>query len=138
MSSRCIKLLTATQPKPFHRKKSHETPKISPALPSQSRQAARACRCCIWHCLGLHHRHRLGRLPVLWVVGMRVKDMTTTDLPDLEAQLQHALDQARGMSLPAHAVRNCPSDLQGRDQAWRKVQNLQYQINCIKNDRPIY
>jgi hypothetical protein len=69
---------------------------------------------------------------------MRVKDLTTTDLPDLEAQLQHALDQARGMSLPAHAVRNCPSDLQSRDQAWRKVQNLQYQIDCIQNGRPIY
>ena len=69
---------------------------------------------------------------------MRVKDLTTTDLPDLEAQLQHALDQAHQMSLPAHAVRNCPSDLQGRDQAWRKVQNLQYIIDCIKNDRPIY
>jgi hypothetical protein len=69
---------------------------------------------------------------------MRVKDLTTTDLPDLEAQLQHAQDQALAMSLPAHAVRNCPSDLQGRDQAWRKVQNLQYIINCIKNDRPIY
>jgi hypothetical protein len=69
---------------------------------------------------------------------MKVKDLTTADLPDLEAQLQHALDQARGMSLPAHAVRNCPSDLQGRDQAWRRVQNLQYIIDCIKNDRPIY
>jgi hypothetical protein len=69
---------------------------------------------------------------------MRVKDLTIADLPELEAQLQHALDQARGMSLPAHAVRNCPSDLQGRDQAWRKVQNFQYLIDCIKNDRPIY
>jgi hypothetical protein len=69
---------------------------------------------------------------------MKVKDLTITDLPDLEAQLQHALDKAHQMSLPAHAVRNCPSDLQGRDQAWRKVQNLQYIIDCIKNDRPIY
>lgn len=74
-----------------------------------------------------------GRMP-----QMKVKDLTTDDLPDLEAQLQHALDQARGMSLPAHAVRNCPSDLQGRDQAWRKVQNLQYQIDCLENGRPIY
>jgi hypothetical protein len=85
------------------------------------------------------------RLPVQAVTSlqrrmpqMKVKDLTTTDLPDLEAQLQHALDQARGMSLPVHAVRNCQSDLQGRDQAWRKVQNLQYIIDCIKNDRPIY
>ena len=69
---------------------------------------------------------------------MSIKDLTTADLPDMEAQLQHALDQARGMSLPAHAVRNCPSDLQSQDQAWRKVQTLQYQIECIKNDRPIY
>jgi hypothetical protein len=72
------------------------------------------------------------------VVGMSLKDLTTADLPDMEAQLQHALDQARGMSLPAHAVRNCPSDLQNQDQAWRKVQNLQYQIECIKNGRTIY
>jgi hypothetical protein len=69
---------------------------------------------------------------------MSLKDLTTADLPDLEAQLQHALDSARNMELLPHTVRNCPSDLQGRDQAWRKVQNLQYIINCIKNDRPIY
>ena len=70
---------------------------------------------------------------------MRVKDMTTADLPDLEAQLQHALDSARNLELLLpHTVRNCPSDLQGRDQAWRKVQNLQYHIECIKNGRPIY
>ncbi len=69
---------------------------------------------------------------------MSLKDLTTADLPDLEAQLQHALDTARGMELLPHAVRNCPSDLQGRDQAWRKVKNLQYQIECIKNGRPIY
>ena len=69
---------------------------------------------------------------------MSIKDLTTADLPELEAQLQHALDNARGMALPAHAVRNCPSDLQKQDQAWRKVQNLQYQIECIKNGRTIY
>jgi len=69
---------------------------------------------------------------------MSLKDLTTDDLPDLEAQLQHALDQARGMSLPAHAVRNCPSDLQSSDQAWRKVQSLQYLIGCIENGRQIY
>jgi hypothetical protein len=69
---------------------------------------------------------------------MRVKDMTTDDLPFLEAQLQHALDKARAAELPAHKVRNCPSDLQASDQAWRKVQNLQYQIGCLKNGRPIY
>ena len=49
---------------------------------------------------------------------MRVKDLTIADLPELEVQLQHALDRARATSLPAHAVRNCPSDLQ--------------------NDKPIY
>ena len=69
---------------------------------------------------------------------MRLKDLTMDDLPDMEAQLQHALDNARGLALPAHAVRNCPSDLQSSDQAWRKVQNLQYQIECIKNGQQIY
>jgi hypothetical protein len=74
----------------------------------------------------------------LGVPQMSLKDLTTADLPDLEAQLQHALDSARNMELLPHTVRNCPSDLQSRDQAWRKVQNLQYQIGCIKNGRPIY
>jgi hypothetical protein len=69
---------------------------------------------------------------------MSLKDLTTADLPDMEAQLQHALDDARGLALPAHAVRNCPSDLQSQDQAWRKVQNLQYQIGCLKNGQQIY
>jgi hypothetical protein len=69
---------------------------------------------------------------------MSVKDLTMDDLPELQAQLQHALDRARGTSLPAHAVRNCPSDLQSSDQAWRMVQNLQYLIGCIENGRPIY
>lgn len=69
---------------------------------------------------------------------MRVKDLTMADLPELEVQLQHALDRAKGKSLPAHAVRNCPSDLQSSDQAWRLVQSLQYQIGCIENGRPIY
>ena len=77
-------------------------------------------------------------MPVLRVVGMSVKDLTTDDLPELQAQLQHALDRARGASLPAHAVRNCPSDLQSSDQAWRMVKNLQYLIGCIENGRPIY
>lgn len=47
-----------------------ETPKISPALPSQSCQTARSCRRLLGHCSGLRHRHRLGRLPVLWAVVM--------------------------------------------------------------------
>ena len=69
---------------------------------------------------------------------MRVKDLTTDDLPELQTQLQHALDRARGTSLPAHAVRNCPSDLQSSDQAWREVKSLQYIIGCLENGRPIY
>jgi hypothetical protein len=69
---------------------------------------------------------------------MKVKDLTIADLPELEVQLQHALDRAKGASLPAHAVRNCPSDLQNSDQAWRQVQSLQYIIGCLENDKPIY
>ena len=69
---------------------------------------------------------------------MRVKDLTIADLPELEVQLQHALDRARATSLPAHAVRNCPSDLQNSDQAWRQVQSLQHIIKCLENDKPIY
>jgi len=69
---------------------------------------------------------------------MKVKDLTMDDLPELEVQLQHALDRAKGAALPAHAVRNCPSDLQSSDMAWRMVKNLQYIIGCLKNDKPIY
>lgn len=69
---------------------------------------------------------------------MKVKDLTMDDLPELEVQLQHALDRAKGAALPAHAVRNCPSDLQSSDHAWRLVQSLQYIIGCLENDKPIY
>jgi len=63
-----------------------------------------------------------------------MNDKHITELDELEAQLQHALDKARSTSLPAHAVRNCPSDLQASDEAWRKVKSLQYRIKCLKDD----
>ncbi len=69
---------------------------------------------------------------------MSIKDLTTDDLPFLEAQLQHALDRALALELPAHKVRNCPSESESRTQAWRLVKNLQYQIGCLENGRPIY
>ena len=69
---------------------------------------------------------------------MRVKDALVNDLADLEAQLERAYEHRRSLAKAAHMVSNCPSDLQARDMAHRTVQNLQYQIGCIKNDKPIY
>jgi hypothetical protein len=51
-------------------------------------------------------------------------------------QLQNSLDAAikdcERYARPAHMVRNCPSDLQASDMAWRKRQGLEYQINELK------
>jgi len=55
-------------------------------------------------------------------------------LEQLQAELREAKALCDRYTRPAHVVRNCPSDLQNYDQAWRKRQNLEYQINeLIKN-----
>jgi hypothetical protein len=55
-------------------------------------------------------------------------------LEQLQAELREAEALCNRYTRPAHAVRNCPSDLQDYDMAWRKRQNLEYQINeLIKN-----
>ena len=69
---------------------------------------------------------------------MKVKDHYLTDLAFLEAQLERAYEQQRRLDKPAHMVGNCPSDVQDRDAAHRLCQKLEYQINCLKNDDPIY
>lgn len=51
---------------------------------------------------------------------------------ELEAQLAVAIADCERYAIPAHAVRNCPSDLQNHDFAWRRRQNLEYQIAQLK------
>ena len=69
---------------------------------------------------------------------MKVKDNYLTDLAYLEAQLERANEERRKLAKPAHMVGNCPSDVQSRDAAHRLCQKLEYQINCLKNNDPIY
>jgi len=47
----------------------------------------------------------------------------------LQAKLAVAIAKCERYSRPAHAVRNCPSDLQDSDQAWRERKNIEFQIN---------
>ena len=52
-------------------------------------------------------------------------------LEQLQAELHEAKALCDRYARPAHAVRNCPSDLQDRDQAWRKRQNIEFQIRQL-------
>ena len=65
---------------------------------------------------------------------MKLKDTT---LPELEVELLHALDRARELEPAPHMVRNCISDLERRDAAWREVHNLQYQMECMRHGKEI-
>jgi hypothetical protein len=62
--------------------------------------------------------------------------MKTID--QLREELVVAIAQCERYARPAHAVRNCPSDLQDHDQAWRRRQNLEYQIAQIEKNKKIY
>ena len=55
-------------------------------------------------------------------------------LEQLQAELHEAKALCDRYSRPAHAVRNCPSDLQDSDMAWRKRQSIEWQINELKNN----
>lgn len=66
---------------------------------------------------------------------MRVKDAMVNDIDDLRAQYDNALQRAMRLTPAAHTVRNCPSDLQARDQAWRLVQDLEYQLQQVNNEK---
>ena len=52
-------------------------------------------------------------------------------LEQLQAELREAEALCDRYNRPAHQVRNCPSDLQNHDQAWRKRQNIEFQIRQI-------
>jgi hypothetical protein len=58
-------------------------------------------------------------------------------LSDLQAKLDEAIADCNRYARPAHAVRNCPSDLQNEDQAWRKRRSLDYQIAELKKELQI-
>lgn len=59
-------------------------------------------------------------------------------IEDLQTELAQAIKDCERYARPAHAVRNCPSDLQNSDQAWRRRRNLEYQIAQLKNNEKIY
>lgn len=50
---------------------------------------------------------------------------------ELQAKLAVAIADCNRYARPAHAVRNCPSDLQDYDQAWRKRQTIEFQIHQL-------
>lgn len=52
-------------------------------------------------------------------------------LDQLQAELAQAIKDCERHAIPAHQVRNCPSDLQARDRAWRVRQNIEFQINQL-------
>jgi hypothetical protein len=62
--------------------------------------------------------------------------MKTID--QLREELVVAIAQCERYARPAHAVRNCPSDLQASDMAWRHRQSLEYQIGQLENNEKIY
>jgi hypothetical protein len=58
-------------------------------------------------------------------------------LEQLETELHEAKALCERYAQPTHMVRNCPSDLQARDMAWRKRQALEYQIAELKKELKI-
>lgn len=59
-------------------------------------------------------------------------------LDQLQTELAQAIQDCERYARPAHAVRNCPSDLQNSDQAWRRRQSLEYQIRQLENNEKMY
>lgn len=64
---------------------------------------------------------------------MKVKDAYITEMADLEVALERAIERCNQTAIPAHMVRNCPSDLQASDMAWRHRQKIEYQIRMLKD-----
>lgn len=62
--------------------------------------------------------------------------MKTID--QLQEELEQVIKECESYSRPAHQVRNCPSDLQASDMAWRKRQALEYQIRQLENNEKTY
>jgi hypothetical protein len=83
------------------------------------------------------HKWFASRPDARYVIRKLFGDPTVTSLPyqqslfALQAQLAVAIAECKRYARPAHAVRNCPSDLQNEDQAWRKRQNIEFQIRQL-------
>ena len=58
-------------------------------------------------------------------------------LVELQTKLDAAIADCNRYATPAHMVRNCPSDLQASDMAWRRRQGLEYQIAELKKELQI-
>ena len=58
-------------------------------------------------------------------------------LAELQADLARAVDDCDRYEIKPHQVRNCPSDLQNSDMAWRRRRNLEYQIKQLGWPFPI-
>jgi hypothetical protein len=58
-------------------------------------------------------------------------------LEQLCAQLALAVKECERYRLSPGQVRNCPSDLQNLDAAWRKRQNLEFQINQLEKSNAL-
>ena len=67
--------------------------------------------------------------------GRKKTSMKTLD--QLQAELAQAIKDCERYAIPAHQVRNCLSDLQNHDRAWRKRQNLEFQIHQLGWPFPI-
>ena len=59
-------------------------------------------------------------------------------LEQLQAELHEAKALCDRYSRPAHQVRNCPSDLQNEDQAWRRRQIIEWQIQQLEKNEKTY
>jgi hypothetical protein len=55
-------------------------------------------------------------------------------LEQLRAELALAIKDCERYRLLPSQVRNCPSDLQNLDAAWRKRQTLEFQINQLEKN----
>lgn len=60
-----------------------------------------------------------------------------SQLEQLRAQLAQAVLDCERYAIKPGQVRNCPSDLQNHDRAWRIRQNLEFQISQIGWPFPI-
>lgn len=58
-------------------------------------------------------------------------------LEQLQTELAQAIKDCERYARPAHAVRNCPSDLQNEDLAWRRKRSLEYQIAELEKELKI-
>ena len=54
-------------------------------------------------------------------------------LDQLKNELVIAVKRCNDLRQPAHMVRNCQSDLDAIDDAWRRRQNIEFQIRQMEN-----